>query len=128
MANIVLAGFDSETAKKLSQKLIDLHHQTESLASVAVFAGAKQADLLFLSGDDVRYPRGLTSLIKTARSTPVIVASRTGEDSAWLTALEAGAADYCPLDVDPANLQWMIENALHDRPQKLKAFAAVSAA
>lgn len=114
MAKIVLAGFDADTAKKLSQRLVNLHHQTELCSGDSGNLGAKHADLVFLSGDDVRCKRRLASLRSKSPGTPVIVASRAVEDSLWLAALEAGATDYCSVDVDPINLGWMLDNALLD--------------
>jgi DNA-binding NarL/FixJ family response regulator len=115
MAKIILAGFDAETAEKLSQKLVNLHHQTELFLGDLRYLAARRPDLVFLSGDDVRRQGGLASLKSKAADTPVIVASRAVDDSLWLAALEAGATDYCSVDVDPANLDWMLKNALETR-------------
>jgi DNA-binding NarL/FixJ family response regulator len=112
MAKIVLVGFDTENSKKLSSKLAGLRHQTEVISSDSAYLAARQADLVFLSGDDVRCQRNLIAFRSKAPATPVIVASRAVEDSHWLAALEAGATDYCSVDVDPANLDWMLKNAL----------------
>jgi DNA-binding NarL/FixJ family response regulator len=115
MSKIVLAGFDADSAQKLSKKLTGLHHQTELSSSDSAYLTTRHADLVFLSGDDVRCQRNLASFRTKAPETPVIVASRAVEDSDWLTALEAGATDYCSVDVDPANLDWMLKNALECR-------------
>jgi DNA-binding NarL/FixJ family response regulator len=112
MAKIVLAGFDPESSTKLARKLVGLQHQTDCFPGDSAYLAARQADLVFLSGDDVRCKRNLAAFRSKAPNTPVIVASRAVEDSHWLTALEAGATDYCSLDVDPANLDWMLKNAL----------------
>jgi DNA-binding NarL/FixJ family response regulator len=121
MAKIVLAGFDRESSKRLSQKLVNLHHQTDCFSGDSAQLAARQADLVFLSGDDVRCKRNLAAFRAKAAHTPVIVASRAVEDSHWLAALEAGATDYCSVDVDPANLDWMLKNAL-----ELRAFAGAA--
>lgn len=112
MSKIVLAGFDLESSRKLSEKLVGLHHQTDCFSGDSAYLAARLADLVFLSGDDVRCNRNLAAFRSKAPDTPVIVASRAVEDSHWLAALEAGATDYCSLDVDPANLSWMLKNAL----------------
>jgi len=41
---------------------------------------------------------------------PIVVVSRLPEVSAWLDALDAGAADYCGAPFEPAHLSWMFRN------------------
>lgn len=43
---------------------------------------------------------------------PIVVVSRLPEVSAWLDALDAGAADYCGAPFEPAHLSWMFRNLL----------------
>jgi DNA-binding NarL/FixJ family response regulator len=133
MAKIVLSGFDPETAKMLALKLAHLHHQPELLSYERTTQGLNSADLFILSGDDVQFRRSLANLIGKAPSTPVIVAGRTAEDALWLAALEAGAVDYCSIDVDPATLAWMVDNAVMHTPvlhtsksNKLEALAGAA--
>lgn len=115
MANIVLAGFDATSAKQFADKLAKLRHTTEICLGDSRSIGTRRTDLVFLSGDDVRCQRDLESLRLKSPGTPAIVVSRTAEDARWLSALESGATDYCPADVDLSNLSWMIENALRPR-------------
>lgn len=115
MANIVLAGFDEATAKKLTQKLRDLRHQPQSFFGDVSLLGCRQAELIILSGDDFECHRALATLKSKSPRMPIIIVSRAVDDSLWLSALEAGATDYCSVDVDPANLDWMLNNALEKR-------------
>ncbi|MGO9274209.1 MAG: hypothetical protein ACLQOO_28890 [Terriglobia bacterium] len=43
---------------------------------------------------------------------PVVAVSRLPEVSAWLNALELGAADYCAPPFEPAQIRWILQSAL----------------
>jgi len=43
---------------------------------------------------------------------PVVAVSRLPEVSAWLNALELGAADYCAPPFEPAQIHWILQSAL----------------
>lgn len=52
---------------------------------------------------------------------PVIVASRYPEESDWLDALEAGAADYCAAPFEPTQLRWLLETHVPDQNKPVAA-------
>ena len=106
MARIMLLGLDCTLADDLSRVLRQLGHSvTVSVPCGATFDVA-DADLIFAGSDDFRealnlYPRR-----------PVIVTSRLPEMKAWISALEAGAADYCGAPFEPAQVRWVLNTAL----------------
>ncbi len=55
-------------------------------------------------------PRIISSL---QRDVPVIVVSRIPDTREWITAMEAGASDYCAPPFEFSQLRWMLNAAGH---------------
>jgi DNA-binding NtrC family response regulator len=106
MARILLAGLETAMADELSRVLRQLGQNVEAAAvgsDVAVPGGiqlifAPQADLL--------------SVQRSYPGIPVIVVSRLPEVSAWLWALEQGAADYCGAPFEARQVRWALNSSL----------------
>ena len=47
------------------------------------------------------------------RDVPVIVVSRVPDTREWITAMEAGASDYCAPPFEFSQLRWMLSAARH---------------
>jgi len=112
MAKILLAGLDTGTANEFSRKLALLGHATEVKPCDIDIVKSSSADVIFASGDDLRCSCCLKRLCSANGAVPVVVVSRLAEDDGWLSALEAGATDFCGADIDTANLRWVVENAI----------------
>jgi DNA-binding NtrC family response regulator len=119
MANILLAGLDGKAAEAFSTKLAQLGHSVKQQPcderSLAFADAEPPADLVFASADDVRWMRCLAGLLRRQPAKPVVIVSRLAGEETWLTALEAGAHDYCASDIDLANLGWIVDNAIGRR-------------
>jgi DNA-binding NtrC family response regulator len=72
-----------------------------------------EADVVFCPAE----PEFCTPLLETMRAEkpglPVVAVSQVPEVSAWLNALELGAADYCAPPFEPAQIQWILQSALN---------------
>ena len=44
-----------------------------------------------------------------------VVVSRLADDSAWLEALDSGAADFCAAPFEPTQLRWLLQSRLHQQ-------------
>jgi len=106
MARILLAGLEAAMADELSRVLRQLG---QSVHMTAVGSGAAvpgDIELIFAPAAD---------LVSTQRShpgVPVIVVSRLPEVSAWLWALEQGAADYCGAPFEARQVRWALNSSL----------------
>lgn len=122
MASILLAGLDAEIQREFSGKLAELGHSFSSQL------GNKLTDitpdLVLASGDDAPYYRRLKSLRAANPALPVVLVSRIASDELWLSALEAGASDYCASGIDADNLRWIINNATGVRVASAASAAA----
>jgi len=105
MAKILLFGLDCALADELSRVLRQLG-QNVSVTSKHTVLEASDADVIFAGSDD------LSDALAASPKRPVIVASRLPEVKAWLSALEAGAADYCGAPFEAAQLRWLLNSAL----------------
>ena len=80
--------------------------------SVYIAAAGSDADI---SGDIQLIFTPETDLLSVQRShpgVPVIVVSRLPEVSAWLWALEQGAADYCGAPFEARQVRWALNSSL----------------
>jgi len=72
-----------------------------------------EADVVFCPAE----PESCAPLLETMKAErpglPVVAVSRLPEVSAWLNALELGAADYCAPPFEPAQIQWILQSALN---------------
>ena len=103
MPNILLVGLELSLAEQLASVL----HQ---LGQTVEIAGTLPEDhlvqLIFAPEDQ------LQQVQDAHPSVPVIVVSRVPEVSAWLRALEHGAADYCGTPFEARQLRWALNSAL----------------
>jgi DNA-binding NarL/FixJ family response regulator len=115
MANILLIGLSPETVAAFTYKLLPLNHRIESVPYTSNQSEFWAVDLIIASSDDFRW----RSLLKQVRSRqpnfPFVLVSSLADDSKWIEALEAGATDYCPSDIDSAQLRWIIQNSVPTR-------------
>src|SRR4051812_5508191 len=102
MAKILLIGLDRPLAEELINVLLQLGHsvQTAALGSGALDTGG--ADLIFAASQDLGTIRAICPDV------PVVVVSRLPEVSAWLDALEQGAADYCGAPFERKQVGWVL--------------------
>jgi len=72
-----------------------------------------EADVVFCPAE----PEQCAPLLETMKTEkpglPVVAVSPLPEVSAWLNALELGAADYCAPPFEPAQIQWILQSALN---------------
>jgi DNA-binding NtrC family response regulator len=71
-----------------------------------------EADVVFCPAEPEQYAPLLEGIHVEKPGLPVVVVSRLPEASAWLDALELGAADYCAPPFEPAQIQWILQSAL----------------
>lgn len=69
-------------------------------------------DVVFCPAEPERYVPLLEAMKSQRPGLPVVVVSRLPEVSAWLDALERGAADYCAPPFESAQIHWILESAL----------------
>ncbi len=86
---------------------------TESLIALGVQAASKpnHADLVFCSNRSQR----LGGLLRD-RSKRVVVVGRDDSSNAWLSALDAGAADYLCEGFEPIQIKWLVQS-LFGKPE-----------
>ena len=106
MANILLVGLDLLLADELIGVLRQLGQsvQIAALGSGALETG--NAHLVFAASGD------LGAIRRTRPDLPVVVVSRLPEVSAWLDALEQGAADYCGAPFERKQVGWVLNSSL----------------
>ena len=100
MANILLVGLESPMVDELTRVLRQLGQNVQ-----AASAGT-DIQLIFTSES------GLVSTQQSYPGVPVIVVSRVPEVSAWLHALEQGAADYCGAPFEARQVRWALNSSL----------------
>uniref|UniRef100_Q01XB6 Response regulator receiver protein n=1 Tax=Solibacter usitatus (strain Ellin6076) TaxID=234267 RepID=Q01XB6_SOLUE len=106
MAKILLLGLDSPIADDLIKVLQQLGQsvQTAALGSGALDSG--DVNLVFAGSGD------LCAIRRSRPDLPVVVVSRLPEVSAWLDALEQGAADYCGAPFERKQVSWVLNSSL----------------
>jgi len=106
VANILLAGLDSAMADDLSRVLRQLGQDVQSVSAGGDAADAGDIHLIFAPETD------LAGIQRSRPGVPVIVVSRLPEVSAWLKALEQGAADYCGAPFEARQVRWALNSSL----------------
>jgi DNA-binding response OmpR family regulator len=106
MARILLLGLDVALADDLSRVLRQLGHTIRTAGTCAVACDFAESDLIFAGSDDFR------EAITFNPQRPVIVTSRLPEMKSWISALEAGAADYCGAPFEVTQVRWVLNTAL----------------
>ena len=107
--SVHIAGLDGELRHGLAAAL-------ESL-SCHVSDSPQPAQIIFCDWNPAEFTRRLTEF----SGKPIVVVSRSTDVSAWLDALEAGAADYCAPPFESTQLRWIIEALLQRRPRSAAA-------
>lgn len=106
MAKILLLGLDTALAEDLSRVVTQLGHSVRVATADHRKLDVSGFDLIFAGSDDFR------EALTFSPSRPVIVTSRLPEMKAWISALEAGAADYCGAPFEPTQVRWVLNTAL----------------
>ena len=106
MARILLAGLETTIADELSRVLRQLGQNVHTAAVRSDAAVPGDIELIFAPETD------LLSVQRSNPGVPVIVVSRLPEVSAWLWALEQGAADYCGAPFEARQVRWALNSSL----------------
>lgn len=106
MANVLLLGLDSGLAEELTRVLRHLGHTVTTSAPSEASLDCCNPDLVFTGSEE------LQAALSLHPRRPVIVTSRLPEVTAWLNALEAGAADYCGAPFEATQVRWVLNTAL----------------
>jgi DNA-binding NtrC family response regulator len=72
-----------------------------------------EADVVFCPAEPEQCAPLLATMKAEKPGLPVVAVSRLPEVSAWLNALELGAADYCAPPFEPAQIRWILQSALN---------------
>jgi DNA-binding NtrC family response regulator len=72
-----------------------------------------QPDVVFCPAEPEQCAPLLEAMKAARPGLPVVTVSRLPEVSVWLKALELGAADNCAPPFEPAQIQWILQSALH---------------
>jgi len=114
-ANFILHELDESLADQLCQAAFEpghTFHPARSTAECLVLAERVHADVVFCNSEPRHYQALLHEMKRRGLRLPVVVVSRLPEVSAWLDALEAGAADYCAAPFDHQHMSWLITSAV----------------
>ena len=106
MANILLIGLEPALADELSRVLRQLGQNVHTAAAGSDAVVPGDMELIFAPEAD------LLSIQRGYPGIPVIVVSRLPEVSAWLWALEQGAADYCGAPFEARQVRWALNSSL----------------
>ena len=109
MAKILVFGLEHPLADEL---IIVLQQLGQNVQIAAIGSGALDTgdvNLIFADSGD------LGAIRRTRPELPVVVVSRLPEVSAWLDALEQGAADYCGAPFERKQVSWILNSSLTRR-------------
>ena len=106
MARILLTGLETTIADELTKVLRQLGQNVHAAAAASDAAVPGDMELIFAPETD------LLSVQRSYPGVPVIVVSRLPEVSAWLWALEQGAADYCGAPFEARQVRWALNSSL----------------
>jgi DNA-binding response OmpR family regulator len=106
MARILLLGLDTTLADDLSRILQQLGHTVNTARTCDNVFDVADSDLIFAGSEDYR------EALTLCPQRPVIVTSRLPEMKSWISALEAGAADYCGAPFEATQVRWVLNTAL----------------
>ena len=107
--SVHIAGLDDELRHGLAAAL-------ESL-SCQVSDSPQPAQIVFCNWNPAEFARRLAEF----DGKPIVVVSRSAETSAWLDALEAGAADYCVPPFEPIQVRWILDALIQRKPRTVAA-------
>ena len=114
-ANFILHELEESLAVQLCQAAFKpghTFHSARSTAECLLLAEQIHADVVFCNSEPREYQALLNEMKLRGMRLPVVVVSRLPEVSAWLDALDAGAADYCAAPFEHQHMSWLIESAL----------------
>jgi FixJ family two-component response regulator len=106
MAIVLLLDLETSLAEQLSSVLEQLGQRVYAKALDTGMLEETDANLVFAR------PQDLVAILKTRSDLPVVVVSRMPEVSAWLDALEQGAADYCGAPFEATQVRWVLNTSL----------------
>ena len=106
MASILLAGLESTIADQLNRVLQQLGQSVKCAGQDNGADAPGEIQLIFAPEAD------LANAQRSHPGVPVIVVSRVPEVSAWLHALEQGAADYCGAPFEARQVRWALNSSL----------------
>jgi DNA-binding response OmpR family regulator len=106
MASILLIGLETNTADELSRVLTQLGQDVQRATSASGVSDSGDIDLIFALAEN------LAAIQLSRPGVPVIVVSRVPEVSAWLSALEHGASDYCGAPFEARQVRWALNSSL----------------
>jgi DNA-binding response OmpR family regulator len=112
MAKVFLTGIDESVATPLKRVLAIRKHWVEHREYNAPIDDFLNADIVFAGGDIRQYITLLQSVRQARPTLPFVVVTRIPDTSAWLTALEAGATDYCSAPFVVREINWIMESVL----------------
>ena len=106
MSRILLFGLESRVAEELSSALRQVGECVQTEAQDPKMLTQGDFELVFA-------PAGhLTDVQASCPGVPVVVVSRIPEVSAWLDALEKGAADYCGAPFEARQVRWLLHSTM----------------
>jgi DNA-binding NtrC family response regulator len=106
MARVLLFGLDQTVADELSNALRQVGEFVQTATQDSGVFQQGSFELVFAAASD------LTSVQANCPGVPVVVVSRLPEVSAWLDALEKGAADYCGAPFEARQVRWLMHSTL----------------
>jgi DNA-binding NtrC family response regulator len=112
MAKVLLTGVEESVADCIRHALNVEKHQIEERPSNAPGDDFLAADVVFAGGGAIQYLPLLQRVRKMRPALPFIVVTITADTTEWLTALEAGATDYCAAPLVASQINWLMETAL----------------
>ncbi|MBE0657952.1 MAG: hypothetical protein IH602_09700 [Bryobacteraceae bacterium] len=77
----------------------------------------QSAEIVFCDWNPTEFARRLAEF----SGRPIVVVSRSTDVSAWLDALEAGAADYCAPPFEPTQIRWILDALLQRKSRSAAA-------
>jgi DNA-binding response OmpR family regulator len=104
MAKIVFTGLEQRVQTDLGRVLGDEGHEV-TVEDAGDFDGA---DAVFCNGDCPTYPLILRQIRDLRPGLPIVVVTRVPESDKWLSALEAGADDYCSAPFEAIQVRWIL--------------------
>jgi len=106
MAKVLLLGLENSLSEDLYQALTRLGHRVQLAAFNLLTVETTDAELIFAPSSDLR------AILGKRADIPVVVTSRLPEVSAWLDALQDGAADYCGAPFEATQVGWILNSTL----------------
>jgi DNA-binding NtrC family response regulator len=106
VAKILLFGLEYAVAEELSSALQQVGEGIATATQDPKLLQVGEFELVFA-------PAGqLTQVQERCPGVPVVVVSRVPEVSAWLDALEKGAADYCGAPFEARQIRWLLHSTM----------------